>query len=230
MLLQEALPRYVEAFLRLFYPSRCASCEALLDLDEKGLCSVCTDGFRKLRLPPSEERIRVALPPVDEAWALFPYEGVVKELLHRVKFGGRRDLLSLFLPEIKELFHRRPGLSCYEAIVPIPQDTRRRLEREFNQSDLLAREVGGILGKVRETSLLKKRATPPQRLLGREERRLNIERAFSIPRPDRATGRSFLLIDDIFTTGATLEEAARLLKESGAERVGAFVLARTPHR
>ena len=227
MKLQEPLLSYKEAFLRLFYPSLCATCRGLLELEEKGLCRACREGFEKYRLRPSEERIRGTLACGDEAWALFRYEGTVREIFHQIKFERRRDLLGIFDQALEEFCARRPSLSSYEEIMPVPIDFRRRLEREFNQSGIIAGRVREVLGRGRQGAGLRKRITPPQSLLGREARRWNLEHAFRLRRRERLEGKTVLLVDDIFTTGATLEAAAKILKEAGASRIGYFVLAKT---
>ena len=227
MKLEDPLPSYKEAFLRLFYPRLCACCRRLLTLAEKDLCGACGQGFEEYRLRPSEERIRGTLAYGDEAWALFRYEGAVKEIFHQIKFERRRDLLGVFDPALAEFLARRPALSAYDEVMPIPLDFRRRLEREFNQSGIIAGRVREILGKGRAGAVLRKRLAPPQSLLGREARRWNLEHAFRLERRERIAEKSVLLVDDIFTTGATLEAAAKILKGAGARRIGYFVLART---
>jgi len=231
--LANRLPRYGEAFLRLFYPSVCALCDELLELEEQGLCLPCRESLEKLRCAPSEERIRLSLVYGDEAWVLFRYEDSVKEILHQIKFGGRRDLLRIFTPEIASLAERRRELSAYDSLTPIPLDPRRLPERQFNQSGLLAERIHEILRgrkgrgpRLERKALVKKHPTFPQSLLGRESRRLNLHRVFRVPHPEKIQGRSILLIDDIFTTGATFEEAAKTLKAAGAFRVGFLALAR----
>lgn len=232
---QKVLPCYREAFLRLFYPGFCASCNRLLELQERGLCLSCRERLQKLKLLPSEERIRVSLSHGDEGWALFCYQDAVKEIFHKIKFERRRDLLRLFLEEIALFFVRRPRLAIYDCVVPIPLDARRRLEREFNQSGIIAAAVRKILRKKQAAPLprfekrvlLKTRTTLPQSLLGREDRKLNLDRVFQVSDPARIRGKSVLLVDDIFTTGSTLEQAAKTMKAAGASRVDYFVLART---
>jgi len=222
------LPRYGEAFLRLFFPSSCAGCSQILELEERGLCFTCRGNLKGLRLRPSEERIRVLLAHTDEGWALFRYEGLVKDLFHKIKFERRRDLLRVFHDEIASFLCRRTQSHAYDLIAPIPLDWRRRLDREFNQSGLLAEKVHEILGlPLRRGLLFKRRSSPPQSLLGREARRWNLVRAFCVSPFARIQGRSILLIDDIFTTGATVDEAAKTLKAAGATRVGHLALART---
>lgn len=231
MELSNLLPRYGEAFLRLFYPSFCATCHELLELKERGLCPACRENLQKLKFFPSEERIRLSLAYSDEGWGLFRYEDSVKEVLHKIKFGRRRDLLRIFVEEMASFLRRRPQLSAYDWIMPIPLDPRRRPERQFNQSGLLAEKIHKILREKKgprldQTVLVKRRSTFPQSLLGREGRRLNLDRVFQVPHPRRIQGCSILLVDDIFTTGATFEEAAKTLKLAGAARVGFLALAR----
>lgn len=226
------LPLYGEAFLRLLFPSLCAACGHLLALEERGLCGPCTAGFEKLKFLPSEERSRLSLSEADEAWALFRYEGSVKDVLHKIKFERRRDLLHLFDGALAHFFNRRRSrLGEFDCIVPVPLDRRRYLEREFNQSAILAAKIRRFMGvRVEHQGLTKGRSTPPQSLLGREARILNLKGVFGVPRSGRVRGRSVLLVDDIFTTGATVEEAARALKRAGARRIVSLALARTPGR
>lgn len=197
-------------------------------MEERGFCLSCRTELRRCRLLPSQERIRTPLTWGDEGWAIFRYEGLVKEVFHKVKFERRRDLLELFREDTALFLSRRPGLSSYEEMVAIPLDAQRRLEREFNQSGLIAGRIARTLGFKINKIRLKKRTTLPQSLLGRDERKLNLYRAFRVANPGEVQGKSVLLVDDIFTTGATLEEAAKTLKQAGASRVGYLVLARTP--
>ena len=220
------LPLYGEAFLRLLFPSLCAACHNLLELTERGLCGSCKAGFEKCRFQASEERIRVSLPHADEGWSLFRYEETIKDLFHLIKFRKRRDLLHLFNEPLRD-FLVDFRLKSLDGIIPIPLDAGRRLEREFNQSGLLADKISRITGiAVWRNSLVKRRATPAQSLLGREARELNLKGAFRVSNPHRMKGRSVLLVDDIFTTGTTVEEAARTLKEQGASSVNYLALAR----
>lgn len=231
MSFSSTLPLYGEAFIRLLFPSVCAACERLLELEEQSLCILCGAQLEKTKLLPSEEKIRLGLAHPDEGWALFRYEGIVKDLLHLIKFERRRNLLNLFDKALACFAQRRTPLTELDCIVPIPLDFSRRLTREFNQSGLLARKLHRLTGLPVETRLLiKTRSTSAQSLLGREAREMNLKGAFRVSHPGRVRGRSVLLVDDIFTTGATVEEAARTLKAQGASRVAYLTLARTPAR
>ncbi len=232
MKLCNELPLYGEALLRLFYPGLCASCDKLLALEERGLCGGCLQKLSDLKFLPSEEKIRINLLSGNEGWSLFDYEGLVREVLHKIKFEGRRDLLQIFYPEIEAFLARRSHLASYDCILPVPLDFHRRLEREFNQSGLLAHKIHEILGKPRllKRALGRRRSILPQSLLGREARRINISHAFRVMDPRSIKNQSVLLVDDIFTTGATLGEVSKTLKAAGATQIGYLVLARTRSR
>jgi ComF family protein len=115
----------------------------------------------------------------------------------------------------------------YDLIVPIPLHKNRLRERGFNQALLLAREIGKAWKtEVDPFLLVKARPTPPQAALKGEERRKNLRGAFEVRRPERIEGKRVLLVDDVCTTGATLEEAFRTILKAGAQEVEALVLAR----
>jgi len=113
-------------------------------------------------------------------------------------------------------------------IVPVPLHRRRLRERGFNQSLLLARILAADLGNQLDyLSLIRNRYTQAQTGLKKKERKKNVKGAFSIIRPDTIKDKKILLIDDVFTTGHTLNECARTLKKSGATTVICLTLART---
>ncbi len=155
-----------------------------------------------------------------------PYEGTLKEMIHKFKFEGQRSLkkpLSLLLYEtFKEL--KEP----VDLIIPIPLTRKRLVERGFNQSLLLAKELGIRTGlKVKGNILIKVKETPPQTSLGSKERRSNLKGAFFLKEPSLVFGKRVLLVDDVFTTGSTLREAFYVLKQAGAKTVMAITLARS---
>ncbi len=166
---------------------------------------------------------------MDEGWTLYPYETPVRDILTGIKFAGKRWLVRIFGQDIQTLAGILTSENHYDAVIPIPIDHKRFIEREFNQSELIARRISKNTGiPLRTHWLLKKHHTPSQGLLSKKERRINLQHVFEMSRLARLEGKSLLLVDDIFTTGATAEEAARTLKAAGAKRVDLFALARTP--
>ena len=114
-----------------------------------------------------------------------------------------------------------------DAIIPVPLHPQRLREREFNQALLLSREIRKTL-KVRldYTSLIRRRWTEPQTTLSAQQRAANVKDAFEVKSPGKVKGKRVLLVDDVFTSGATSGECARKLKQAGAARVDVFTLTR----
>jgi ComF family protein len=115
----------------------------------------------------------------------------------------------------------------HDIAIPVPLHRQRLRWRGFNQSALIARRLASDRGILYAASVLqRRRSTPPQVGLSEAERRTNISGAFSVRDPESLRGRSVLLVDDVYTTGATANECARTLKRAGARRVDVLVLAR----
>ncbi len=168
---------------------------------------------------------RESPPSFDAARSYGPYGGALAQALHRLKYLGDE---AMAVPLGRRMARAAAGLPCPEIIVPVPLHPTRLREREFNQSNLLAAEIGRILEiPSRDGILLRTRWTDPQVALDRRERAKNLRGAFAVSRPDPVSGRSVLLVDDVYTTGATARECAATLKRAGAAFVSVLTLART---
>jgi ComF family protein len=152
---------------------------------------------------------------------------VVREALHAFKFGARRALAAPLGDLLAEVAAARPLAPVPDLLLPVPLHPRRERERGFNQASLLARRVGRSLGRpVREDVLARVVATRSQTELDAAARRANVRNAFEVRQPAPIVGRHVILVDDVLTTGATLSECARRLREAGAAVVGALTVAR----
>jgi ComF family protein len=151
----------------------------------------------------------------------------MKEAIPRFKYHGAIRLakpLGLFLAEYQD-----PDFpfSEFNLILAVPLHRRRLRQRGFNQATLLARRVSRAHSiPLDSTSLLRSRFTEPQTQLSGPERLKNIRGAFKVGRPEIIAGKHILLIDDVFTTGATVQECAKVLVKGGAKRVDVLTLAR----
>jgi ComF family protein len=173
-------------------------------------------------------------PPYVKATAYGSYESGLRELIHLLKYNQVRpaaNVLGRMLAEaIEDL---QPLFSASEVLaVPVPLHSRKLRQREFNQSELIARAAlkinsapaqfqlsAGILERCRETK--------SQIGLSRHQRRENIRGAFVVAKPSEIVGREVLVVDDVFTTGTTVSECARVLRRAGASKVYVATVART---
>jgi ComF family protein len=170
----------------------------------------------------------IAEPPAyQRARAAARYSDVARDLVHLLKYGDRLDLA----PPLGR-WMARAGVELLvdaDALVPVPLHWTRLWRRRFNQSAVLAQSVSAIAAvPVADHILARTRATPPQVGLARSERARNVQGAFAVPKTARADvkGRKLIVIDDVLTSGATVDACARALLRAGAVRVDALVLAR----
>jgi ComF family protein len=166
-------------------------------------------------------------PGFDYARAAAPYDGVLRDAVHAFKFAGRRALAAPLGDLLVELGTTGLPAGMPGLLVPVPLHPRRERERGFNQATLLARRLGRAWGcPVRGDLLARTVATPSQTALAAAARQANVRSAFRLRRPAPVAGRHVALVDDVLTTGATLSECARCLREAGAVMVGALTVAR----
>ena len=198
----------------------CASCEKLLPrLDSTTSCPSCA-------LPETAGQVCgrcLSHPPAyDATIAAYAYAFPLGEMIRTLKYG---DCLALG----RELGRRIAELAAgpWDAVLPVPLHRARLAERGFNQTVELAQPVALRLGlPLWRTAFERRRDTPTQAGLSARDRKQNLRGAFELRR--EVSGLSLLVVDDVMTTGATLDEVARVLKQHGATRVVNLVVARTP--
>ncbi|MCG0277433.1 MAG: ComF family protein [Thermanaeromonas sp.] len=165
-------------------------------------------------------------PPFRLARAVGPYRGMLKDVILDFKYKGRRSLSQPLGYLLAQVVAAEPLFGKPQVIIPVPLARQRLKERAFNQAELLAREVGRLLGlKVAEGVLLKERDTVPQAGLGRKERWINLKDTFALKRASIIEGQDVLLVDDVLTTGATVTACTIVLLQAGARSVSVATLA-----
>jgi ComF family protein len=180
-------------------------------LDEDGRCSLC----------------RLGLSGFDAAFSYGEYDGVLRKLIHLFKYGRVYPLA----PRLGALLSRAlPRTATFDVIVPMPLHWRRRWQRGFNQSELLAKVLSRRTGLPVVRAVSRRKSTPPQAGLTSAERRVNVSGAFKVGKKEQVQGRHVLLIDDVLTTGATAGACSAALKRAGAARVTVLTLARVDRR
>lgn len=155
------------------------------------------------------------------------YDGIVKEMILLLKFEKLKILGKVLAKMAYEKLKENNTVFDCDILIPVPISKKRKLERGFNQSEEIARELSNLIKKklVRNV-LVKKIETIPQSLLPMRERRKNIIGSFEVKNAEFIKGRRILLVDDIYTTGSTISECCKVLLRSGAEEVKVLTIAR----
>jgi ComF family protein len=209
------------------------------------VCSICGDRVLSayaekdthgLRQCPLCRRVRR---PFGRAAAYGSYDGTLRELIHLLKYNGIRPAAKVLGRMLAEAFTTlEPGFErlTFEQepilVIPVPLYKAKRRQREFNHAELIARAAlkfypAGERLQLVSDLLLRTRDTASQIGLSAHQRRANLRGAFSVARATEVTGREIILVDDVYTTGATATECAKVLRRAGAQKVGVATVART---
>ncbi len=231
------------SWLDLFFPHRCVGCAQLMEDTEVLFCLHCREGTYPISSPicpvcgdplgvasPRDSWCGDCLksrPPFRLSRSLFLYGGGVRDAVHRLKYRKGENVAPALAAAMKK-FLLKGGMGSFDVIVPIPLHPRRLRERRFNPSQLLARGISKGLGIPCESHFLQRiRATLPQVELPRRQRLQNVKGAFKVVKKGSFSRKRILLIDDVWTTGATSEACARALRQGGATSVDVLTFART---
>ncbi len=225
------LSKLTKSAIDLIFPIHCSGCGR-----EGGIiCGQCADGLERLTLP----YCRICAAPgvggvcrwclqfprgFDSLRSPFRFEGTVREAVHALKYRGVRVAAGALAGLMADYLQRNPVSA--DVLIPAPLHPRRLRSRGYNQSALLALELGRSLGRPVRGDLLIRvaNARPQVEARTQEERRNNVANNFACDAD--ASGLTALLIDDVATTGSTLSECAQALKNAGAAKVYALTLAR----
>lgn len=205
--------------LDLFYPPKCPICEE----PSKGFCKRCALEAKYAGLLYQKERMNQENQSYEAVYAVFRYDFVASGVYH-LKYEGKRDygrtLGRLMWQDAEELL-RSWEIDC---IVPVPLHAKRQKKRGFNQSQILAEEISKGLGSpVFPEMVLRCKNTKPMKDLNALQRQNNLKKAFKLGKNDVKL-KTILIVDDIYTTGATTDEISRLLLRAGAAKVYVLTL------
>jgi len=213
--------------INIIYPPSCIFCRQILSYDsDLQICGACY-----CDLPFSGEELLATTQEdgdhyCDGAVSVFEYTGVVKESLIRFKFYNEPGYYRTYAELIAEKLTKLVDIGQYHMVLSVPLHKHKEISRGYNQACLISKELSRKLKLPERSRLIKRcRYTEAQSLLDKEKRSQNVKGAFVVASPDRVAGKSVLLVDDILTTGSTLEECGRVLKSAGAVKVTAVVVA-----
>lgn len=227
-----------ERILDFLFPRRCPVCHEIIVPAGADVCESC---IQKLTYVKEPYCMKCGKPLVhsereycedcstnkryfSEGRAVFLYDDVMKKSIYQFKYGGRQEYADFYAKEIEKSQGRKIKSWHADALIPIPLHKDRKKKRGYNQAALIAKQLGkSIELPVIEDLLTRERKTVPQKNLSAKERENNLKKAFKIGRNDVKLN-SVILIDDIYTTGSTINAAAQCLLEAGVGKIYFLVL------
>jgi len=231
-------------FSEVIFPSRCLGCSEILhpftgqmfcpECNDKvnfidgSMCPVCGTTFSD---SPAEDHLcgecLEKKPYFSAARAVFSYEDIILNAIHQFKYHRDISTGKILASFVADFSFPDIDFSDCSLILPVPLHVKRLRERGFNQSLILARALGKKHHIPVSFSLLKRKLfTPTQAGSNKKERKQNIKGAFQITHPQKIAGQNIILVDDVYTTGATVNECSKILIRAGAEKVSVLTLAR----
>lgn len=235
----------MDSIISIIYPTVCAGCNKPNHNNEKNIyiCNECYYSIKR-HVPPFCQKCGRGLMQTkdiysgvcstcqnrkyyfNQAWSICSYEGVIKDLIHKFKYNQKEQYKAIFENLFNEFFETFNVLSEIDLIIPIPLHPARLREREYNQSQILASIVSKIINKPLGSGvLIRRKNTKSQINLNEKKRIKNITGCFDIKNSKEILNKPILLIDDVFTTGITLSEAARVINEFHPKKISVLTLA-----
>ena len=238
----------LRAAASVLFPAPCRICEStLLTASRIPICDVCLESITPLAGPachccgrPIVSAVAAAAAPrllchacrrgvynFNAARSYARYDDTLSRAIVLLKYQAVTPLGGWFAARLAELVAREPRILTADAVVPVPLDARRRRERGYNQAELIARPLARLLHLPMQSALLlRRRPRPPNLRLTRRERWTSVRGAYALREGSRVDKLRLLLVDDVFTSGATLDACARALREGGAASVVGVTVAR----
>lgn len=221
---QQEVEKIIQKILDIIYPPVCGICGKL---DENWICNKCKIQFNKHYNFKIDNYKNDKTKNFDEHIYFFKYDGIVREELIKYKFQEKSYNYKMF----SEIIFSNPKVSevlkKYDIVISVPVSRRRKMERGYNQSELIAKDICKKLNKKYSRDILiKTKNTTAQSTLNKEQRKENAKGVYEIRKQDKIKGKKVLLIDDIYTTGSTVNECSRALKQANPKEIGVATVAK----
>lgn len=212
----------ISKVLNIFFPQKCPACGKIGTV----LCEDCEKIIKKYQINllkeeiiniEKNEKIKVKM------LYIFKYEGIIRKLLIDYKFNDKSYLYETFKKIILKNKKICRFLKNYDIIIPVPLHKKRKQERGYNQSELIAKSLGNI--ELDNISLVKIKDIKPQSKKSLKDRIKDVQGVYSLINIDKLKNKKVLLIDDIYTTGSTVNECIKVLSK-GAKEIGVLIIAK----
>ncbi|MBM4270617.1 MAG: ComF family protein [Deltaproteobacteria bacterium] len=241
------LKRILAGLADLVFPPRCLSCDVIVDYQNTfPFCGSCSNEIHFITAPLCSRcgipfpgsaggnhlcgDCITSPPPYSVARSLGRYETILLETIHRFKYHGKIATGKILGKMMAEFDYPELSIADYSLIMPVPLHPKRLRERGFNQSLILSREIIKKFPVMLDFMTLSRHIyTDPQINLGKVERESNVRGVFRVRDARKIQGQKIILIDDVYTSGSTVKECARVLRNCNAAEVAVLTIARTVH-
>ncbi|MBO5413213.1 MAG: ComF family protein [Clostridia bacterium] len=213
-----------EKFLNLIFPNVCGFCN---EIDKNSLCKNCELSLEKYEINCIKDYTKDNQKYFDYQYSALKYENIVREKIIKYKFNENSYLYKTFAKIIIKNKKVYGFLKLYDIIIPVPMHKLKKSVRGYNQSELLAKEIAKQMELHFEKELLIKiKNTKVQSTLTKTQRAENVKNAFFVADTTKVKGKKIILIDDIYTTGSTVNECSKVLKKAGAKEICVVTIAK----
>lgn len=232
MTIYQALRAPLDSLLALLYPNLCLACQQSPALSTSVLCLRC-----QYHIAPSNYHLQTPNPVLERFWGrielehactgfIFTKGGALQQLVHQLKYNNQQQVGIELGQLCGELLLQVPSYTQIDGIIPVPLHPKKLRQRGYNQAAVFAQGLGEVLQKpCLEDYLLRAKHTATQTKKSRLERLANVEQAFAVQNTAALEGKHLLLVDDVITTGATLEACAQQLLSIKGVRVSIVAIA-----
>lgn len=212
---------FINSVLDYFFPPICGMCG---EINENYICNNCYENIKKIKKCVINEYNNRNF---SKHLYIFRYEGIIRNKIIEYKFEDKGYLYKMFAKIIFSDKKTCNFIKKYDVIIPVPISKKRKKKRGYNQSELVANELAQKLNQDIWTDIIiKKKDNKPQSELNKLERIKNVEDIYEINKPIEVKNKKVLLLDDIYTTGSTVNEIARKLKQNQTQEIGVITLAK----
>lgn len=212
---------FINSALDYFFPPICGMCG---EINENYICNNCYENIKKIKKCVINEYNNRNF---SKHLYIFKYEGIIRNKIIEFKFEDKGYLYKMFAKIILSDKKTCNFIKKYDVIIPVPISKKRKKKRGYNQSELVANELAQKLNQDIWTDIIiKKKDNKPQSELNKLERIKNVEDIYEINKPIEVKNKKVLLLDDIYTTGSTVNEIARKLKQNQTQEIGVITLAK----
>lgn len=213
-----------EKFLNILFPNVCGFCNKI---NNNSLCKSCELRLVKYEINCIKDYTRDKQKYFDYLYCSLKYENIVRDKIIKYKFNENSYLYKTFAKIIIKNKKVYRFLKLYDIIISVPMHKLKKAVRGYNQSELLAKELAKQLGlELKDNVLIKQKNTNVQSTLTKTQRRNNVKNAFVVKDTEKVKNKRVILIDDIYTTGSTVNECSQVLKKAGAKEICVVTIAK----